>query len=153
MLDSITEHLGKALRDFQAETCSFFDTRELKREAESRQKRQAKSMATAPLASSSLPSPSSSTPLSLSALPPLSTPSSTAPTSKLGTKKRKRSTTADTRSRRKKPFNLQTYKNHSLGDYVKMIRRYGTTDSYSTEAVSAILLCTTSFFLQEVSLN
>jgi hypothetical protein len=37
--------------------------------------------------------------------------------------------------RRKKKFNLQTYKFHALGDYVSTIRRYGTCDSYSTEPV------------------
>jgi hypothetical protein len=41
--------------------------------------------------------------------------------------------------RRKKSLNLKTYKNHSLGDYVRTIRRYGTTDSYSTEPVSEII--------------
>jgi hypothetical protein len=34
-----------------------------------------------------------------------------------------------------KTFNLHTYKLHSLGDYVATIRKYGTTDSYSTEPV------------------
>jgi hypothetical protein len=38
--------------------------------------------------------------------------------------------------RRKKTFNINTYKAHALGDYVATIRRYGTTDSYSTEPVS-----------------
>jgi hypothetical protein len=38
-------------------------------------------------------------------------------------------------TRRLKTFNLQTYKFHSLGDYETTIRRYGTTDSYSTEIV------------------
>lgn len=33
-------------------------------------------------------------------------------------------------------FNLETYKFHALGDYVETIRRYGATDSYSTEPVS-----------------
>ncbi|KAG6895033.1 hypothetical protein C0992_003455 [Termitomyces sp. T32_za158] len=33
----------------------------------------------------------------------------------------------------KKTFNMQTYKLHSLGDYVSTIRRFGTTDSYSTQ--------------------
>jgi hypothetical protein len=33
-------------------------------------------------------------------------------------------------------FNLQTYKFHALGDYADTIRRFGTTDSYSTEPVS-----------------
>lgn len=35
-----------------------------------------------------------------------------------------------------KRFNLRTYKLHSLGDYPQMIRRFGTTDSYSTQIVS-----------------
>ncbi|KAG0695162.1 hypothetical protein DFH29DRAFT_1005685 [Suillus ampliporus] len=35
--------------------------------------------------------------------------------------------------RRKKSFNIQTYKFHALGDYVASIRLLGTTDSYSTE--------------------
>ena len=35
--------------------------------------------------------------------------------------------------------NINTLKNHSLGDYPDQIRRYGTTDSFSTESVSASL--------------
>jgi hypothetical protein len=35
----------------------------------------------------------------------------------------------------KKAFNLQTYKYHSLDDYSRTIRRFGTTDSYSTTIV------------------
>ena len=42
-------------------------------------------------------------------------------------------------TRRKKTFNLQTYKLHALGDYVNSIRKYGTMDSYSTEIVG---MCT-----------
>jgi hypothetical protein len=34
-----------------------------------------------------------------------------------------------------KKFNLATYKYHALGDYVSTIRKYGTTDSYTTERV------------------
>jgi hypothetical protein len=37
---------------------------------------------------------------------------------------------------RPKRFNLRTYKYHALGDYPDTIRRFGTTDSYSTEPVS-----------------
>lgn len=37
--------------------------------------------------------------------------------------------------RRRKTFNLRTYKYHALGDYANTIRRYGTTDSYTTEIV------------------
>lgn len=39
--------------------------------------------------------------------------------------------------RRRKTFNLNTYKFHSLPDYVESIRRFGTTDSYSTQIVRA----------------
>lgn len=39
------------------------------------------------------------------------------------------------RTRRKKTFNMNTYKHHALGDYVETIRTYGMCDSYSTEAV------------------
>ncbi|KAG2155200.1 uncharacterized protein EDB93DRAFT_1247691 [Suillus bovinus] len=35
--------------------------------------------------------------------------------------------------RRKKSFNIQTYKFYVLGDYVSSIRHFGTTNSYSTE--------------------
>lgn len=40
--------------------------------------------------------------------------------------------------RLRKTLNLQTYKHHSLGDYVDTIRHYGTTDSYSTQLVCFI---------------
>ena len=36
-----------------------------------------------------------------------------------------------------KEFNLHTYKYHSLGDYPKTIREFGTSDSYSSEPVSS----------------
>lgn len=39
-----------------------------------------------------------------------------------------------------KKFNLQTYKFHALGDYVKSIRWFGTTDSYSTQIVGHLYL-------------
>jgi len=41
--------------------------------------------------------------------------------------------------KREAKFSLHTYKHHSLGDYVETIRRYGTTDSYSTEPVRPCL--------------
>ena len=37
-----------------------------------------------------------------------------------------------------KSFNLTTYKLHALGDYVRNIRLFGTTDSYTTQLVSLI---------------
>lgn len=50
-------------------------------------------------------------------------------------------------SRKPKQLNLKTYKYHSLGDYVETIRRFGTTDSYSTQPVSIHLMS------HKVSLN
>jgi hypothetical protein len=38
--------------------------------------------------------------------------------------------------RRPKTFSLKTYKTHALGDYVACIKRYGTTDSYTTAIAS-----------------
>jgi len=38
--------------------------------------------------------------------------------------------------RQTKEFSLKTYKFHSLGDYCNTIRRFGMTDSYSTQSVS-----------------
>ena len=35
-----------------------------------------------------------------------------------------------------KRFNMETFKLHCIPDYVPMIRKYGTTDSYSTQTVS-----------------
>jgi hypothetical protein len=39
--------------------------------------------------------------------------------------------------KKKKEFNLFTYKFHALGDYVSSIRLFGTSDSYSTQSVRA----------------
>lgn len=43
-------------------------------------------------------------------------------------------------TRKPKTINLQTYKLHALADYATQIRMYGTTDSYSTQSVHAIIL-------------
>jgi hypothetical protein len=49
---------------------------------------------------------------------------------------KKGSSAAHAQERRPKTLNLQTYKVHSIGDYVETIKQYGTTDSYSTQIVS-----------------
>lgn len=46
-----------------------------------------------------------------------------------------------------KKFNVLTIKNHSLGDYPDQIRRYGTTDSYSTEPVCSYFLFLSPTFI------
>ena len=97
VLDKQTTVLGRLLRIFNTDTCPQFKTKELRREAEARQKLQAKESKGGGL------------------LP-------------MGFKRKPRS------------FSLNTYKTHALGDYVATIRAIGTTDSYSTEPVSNIIL-------------
>lgn len=49
---------------------------------------------------------------------------------------------ARSKAQKLKGFNLSTYKYHALGDYVDTIRRFGTTDSYSTQPVSfSMMIC------------
>lgn len=49
-------------------------------------------------------------------------------------------TALDSIARKLKGFNLSTYKYHAIGDYVDTIRRFGTTDSYSTQPVSFYIM-------------
>jgi hypothetical protein len=45
--------------------------------------------------------------------------------------------------KRQRFFKINTYKWHALGDYIRSIQLFGTTDSYSSQTVSSIYL----FFL------
>jgi hypothetical protein len=111
IFDKTTVDLGAESRKFAKKTCSAFDTRELKREAELHKRRQQKQkqkrghmesedMASNPMGASSAKEHASS-----------------------GGPQRKK-------------FSLQTFKYHSLGDYAATIHKFGTSDSYSTEPVS-----------------
>lgn len=204
LLESTTELLGKEFRIFEEKTCPAFDTQELKRELEARQRRQAKNPSTGPAVSVTtvgsnitLKTPITPTVTGLESGPsnlfeaPVISPSNIVPavstvtaasSSKTSTdpapcvsmacsslatspipllpvvpstntikksaglsakmsRKGKGTTTSERLAgRRKKAFSRKTYKNHSLGDYVRMIRMYGTTDSYSTEGVSLPVL-------------
>lgn len=106
--------LGEVLRHFQQNICMAYETKELKREVKARTrkttKKTNKSASGTHAASAALP-----------AQEVASGPSKV--TGKL-----------------RKTLNLNTYKDHSLGDYVESIRRYGTVDSYSTEMVNQILV-------------
>lgn len=102
IMDDITATLGDELRSFQSNTCSAFSTRELKREAEGRYRRKAR-------------------------------------TKTLKDQHPKEDVPSPAGARHEKTLNLQTYKVHALGDYTEAIRRYGTTDSYSTQPVSHFL--------------
>jgi hypothetical protein len=108
LLDDATSSLGSKLRNFSATVCTEYNTRELQREADARQRRQATAQKPPNSGASTAPVPG-----------PSALPSAQKPVG----------------GRRPKALNLNTYKNHSLGDYAATIRMYGTTDSYSTEAV------------------
>jgi len=105
-LEQCTTNLGKQLRHFQSYTCGFFDTRELPKEEAARGRRQKKARA----ARTRAPGRSQVPPQ-----PQTSTTGTTGP--------------------KRKAFNLIMYKLHALGDYVRSIRLFGTSDSYSTQPV------------------
>jgi hypothetical protein len=92
-LEQVTTDLGHLMRDFRNKTCAEFNTTELAREVEARNRRNAG--------------------------------------------KKLEGTKAPNQSRKVKSFNLCTYKFHALGDYVRTIRMFGTTDSFSTQLVCA----------------
>lgn len=97
IFDEATVQLGAAFRAFVGKTCPAFDTRELRREAESRQRRRRKKMAEGQSSGLAVVAES------------------------------------DGKESLRKTLNLRRYKYHSLGDYSKTVRQFGTTDSFSTE--------------------
>ncbi|KAF9474973.1 hypothetical protein BDN70DRAFT_814828 [Pholiota conissans] len=103
LLEELTVVFGKLMREFRDLTCSEFATIELPREVAARARRQAAQQAA--MSSTSTP-------------PDECAPAVPAPASS---------------SRKNKGLNLFTVKFHFLGDYVAHIRRFGTTDSYSTQ--------------------
>lgn len=129
LLDSLTETLGEQLRNFSQKICPEFDTVELQREQQVRLRREAKRASaryqmpsSQANAASPINEPGHSQPTNL----PAETPNSPIPPTQSASVKARR---------RRKTLNINTYKFHSYGDYVRTIRRYGTTDSYSTEPV------------------
>jgi hypothetical protein len=133
ILDRQTTQLGEQLRRFKAKVCTVYSTQELNRELDARSRRQAKE--TAKRAGKDKAGGSQQ--------------GAAAQKPKEGANVKGKQKASPEQSqdallpgklRRKKSFNLQTYKVHALGDYVACIRRFGTTDSYSTEPVSLNIL-------------
>ncbi|KAF7971052.1 hypothetical protein HWV62_22187 [Athelia sp. TMB] len=107
IMDLVTTRLGRELRSFAKNTCTAFDTRELKREVAARHRRKLR----AALAASSQ-----------RGIDPAVTADgdmSEAARHEIGP--------------RMKRFNLNTVKLHALGDHANTIREFGTNDSHSTE--------------------
>ena len=116
LLEELTTEFGQLIRQFRDLTCSQFKTVELSRETATRKRRGAKKQ----------PAVSSAVPHSSSKSAPASTPSVGAPSSM---------TSDNVTEKNLNGLNLLTVKLHFLGDYVRHIRLFGTTDSYSTQLV------------------
>jgi hypothetical protein len=89
LLEHTTTLLGAQMRLFYRDTCCKVTTKELRKEAEARARREVKD-----------------------------------------------SNGKATSTRKPATLNIFTIKFHYLGDYLSIIRKFGTTDSYSTETVS-----------------
>jgi hypothetical protein len=123
MMESVTTQLGHELQKFHDITCCAFATKELPKEAAVRQRCQSRAQC-----KSTSPSHAPSE---------LDQPQIRGQATGAGTLKSipEGGQPAVVLERKKKTFNLSTYKVHALADYVHTIRMFGTTDSYSTQVV------------------
>jgi hypothetical protein len=147
-LEELTKEFGLLMRQFRDLSCSQFQTVELPREVEGRKRRQQRAQAKQLPASAStgtgvrseltavsssnnrIPAPTAQPTPSTANANATATTSNASPTSTTLTAPSSTST-----SRKLKTLNIFTYKFHSLGDYVRTIRLFGGTDSFSTQLV------------------
>jgi hypothetical protein len=108
IMESVTAMLGRELRRFRDITCAAFTTVELPKETAARGRRETRRKAN---------------------------PQAKGSNDKPVEKKAGSGTSNGKPVPRKRGLNLLTYKVHALGDYVRNIRMFGTTDSYSTQTV------------------
>lgn len=127
LLEELTIEFGKLIRQFRDLSCTQFQTVELPKETAARNRQQAKRQVAAPCTT-----PISAPSVTTNYGPTLSftTPAATASTNHFqGQAQASRPRT------KSKILNLLTVKLHFLGDYVRHIRLFGTTDSYSTQLI------------------
>jgi hypothetical protein len=134
-LEKSTTIIGRELRSFRDKSVKSFKCQELPKEtaARQRQKERAQSRKESGSASTNI---NVNCPLADNRVPGLQTDAGG------DTRKTSANEGAVPPSKPKpkpklKTLNLFTYKFHALGDYVRTIRLFGTTDSYSTQIVSA----------------
>jgi len=132
-LEELTKELGLLMRQFRDLSCSHFRTVELPREVEARKRREQRAQAKKPPTLTGMGIGSDPT------APPLSNTMLTASTTNVNTSASNASPTPavppSTSTRKPKTLNIFTYKFHALGDYVRTIRLFGGTDSFSTQLV------------------
>jgi hypothetical protein len=114
LLSQVTISFGTRIRAFQEKTCAAFSTHELERERAARLRRQDKVKKAAGGINSN------------------------AQKGKKAITKTDSQPQKSSSGRQPKQFSLKTYKYHALGDYCNTIRRFGTTDSYSTQPVGLL---------------
>jgi hypothetical protein len=124
ILDQQTTDLGAQFREFKATVCAAYSTQELDREVDARSRRQTRDAAKRTETGKAY-----GVGRGIAAR-------TNAKGKQKASAEHLQHTPLPRQPRRKKSFNLQTYKFHALGDYVTSIRHFGTTDSYSTEPVS-----------------
>lgn len=129
ILDQQTTDLGEQLRQFKNKVCAAYQTQELNREVDARSHRQ-----TREAAKRGEKGKTNDIVRGTAARKPRT--GANAQGKQHVSQEQSQGAPLPKLPRRKKSFNLQTYKFHALGDYVASIRRLGTTDSYSTEPVS-----------------
>jgi hypothetical protein len=150
VMDAATVTLGEKLRDFCQNTCTAFATKELRREFNARVRRET----TGSTSKCSQTTTNAQTQDTRSDNQILSNAESTpSPVSgqEQSVVQSGNEVVADAQAkrskglgRRLKTLNINTYKFHSFGDYVAAIRKYGTTDSYSTEPVCSSVIFSVS---------
>jgi hypothetical protein len=141
-LEELTKEFGLLMRQFRDLSCPHFQTVELPREVEARKRRQqlaqAKNSSTSTgMGTRSDPTapPLSNTSVSTSTIQPRSTASTTNVNTSASDVSPTPAVPPSTSTRKPKTLNILTYKFHALGDYVRTIRLFGGTDSFSTQLV------------------
>jgi len=135
-LDELTREFGLLMRQFRDITCTQFETYELPREIEARKRQCERAQAASSLRAVPA-SPPTAVPTAMISDPvilPSSRPIIPQPIEEQPA--RESNTRSSNSARKPKKLNLFTYKFHSLGDYVQIIRMFGASDSYSTQVVS-----------------
>ena len=127
-LEALTKDFGQLMRQFRDLTCSHFSTTKLPCEADARRRQCQRAHIRVPQ-TEHVPMIGVSTSTSSS-----TTAHRNAATSSSTTTRRNAATSLGS-SRKLKTLNLTTTKFHALGDYVRAIRMFGCTDSFSTQIV------------------
>lgn len=133
-LEKSTTIIGRELRNFRNASAKSFTCQELPKETTARQRRRERTQA-----QRSQPNSASINVNGTSSNMGISNPQLHAGGDTQDTSLSKDAPPLVKLKPKLKTLNLFTYKFHALGDYVRSIRLFGTTDSYSTQIVSTTL--------------